>query len=48
MFCEKCGNKISESDKFCNVGGASLQGTPSTNTNKAETIGGRSCPFRKD
>lgn len=38
MFCEKCGNKISESDKFCNVCGASLQGTPSTNTNKAETI----------
>lgn len=38
MFCEKCGNKISEEDKFCNVCGASLQGTPSTNTNKTETI----------
>lgn len=38
MFCEKCGNKISESDKFCNVCGASLQETPSTNTNKTETI----------
>ena len=38
MFCEKCGNKISESDKFCNVCGASLQEKPSTNTNKTETI----------
>lgn len=38
MFCEKCGNKISEADKFCNVCGASLQGIPSTNTNKTETI----------